>query len=302
MTARRDLDRLVRSYLEDGPTELPDRSFDAVRDHIDHTRQRVVIGPWRFRQMTNFVRIGMAAAAVVVLAVLGVKLLPEQGTSGAPPQASISPTATPTESAAASAMPLGFPNDVGIPAGTYYRYEGYGIEPRIRVTFTLPAGWTANENSFLYKNRGKPGEVMFLTWIVTHVYPDACKWIDKDVVAVGPTPDDLITALARQEGRAQTASGPWRGSIAGLPAVGVELAVPADLDTSTCTNGFLRYWPDPGPNFSGGLCCNPPGNIDFVYAVDVNGRTIAVVTRRYAGSSAADVAELEGIIQSLQLE
>ena len=34
-------------YLDTGPTQLPDRSFDAVREAIDDTRQRVVIGPWR---------------------------------------------------------------------------------------------------------------------------------------------------------------------------------------------------------------------------------------------------------------
>ena len=32
MTAPHDLDRLLDAFLADGPTELPDRSFDAVRD------------------------------------------------------------------------------------------------------------------------------------------------------------------------------------------------------------------------------------------------------------------------------
>ena len=47
MTARRDPESLIQAYLEDGPTELADRSYDAVRTEIDHRRQRVVIGPWR---------------------------------------------------------------------------------------------------------------------------------------------------------------------------------------------------------------------------------------------------------------
>ena len=94
----------------------------------------------------------------------------------------------------------------------------------------------------------------------------------------------------------------WSGTIGGHSAKGVELAVDADLDTSTCTNRNLRYWPDPGPDYSGGLCCNAPGNIDFVYAVDLNGQTMAVVARHYADSSAADLAELQAIVQSLTID
>jgi hypothetical protein len=121
MTARRDLDHLVRAYLEDGPTELPDRSFDAVRDHIDMTRQRVVLGPWRFPKMTSFVRIGMATAAVVVLASVGVKLLPGQGTSGTRPEASLSSSPTPTASPAPGTSARGLPISGSLEPGTYYR-------------------------------------------------------------------------------------------------------------------------------------------------------------------------------------
>ena len=47
MTAPRDPDRLIRAFIDEGMTELPDRAYDAVRSHIDQTHQRVVIGPWR---------------------------------------------------------------------------------------------------------------------------------------------------------------------------------------------------------------------------------------------------------------
>jgi hypothetical protein len=94
MTARRDPDRLIRTFLDDGPNELPDDSYDAVRAHIDHTRQRVVIGPWREQQMSNFARIGIAAAAVLAIAVVGVNLLPGQGPGfGQGPPPSPTPTA-----------------------------------------------------------------------------------------------------------------------------------------------------------------------------------------------------------------
>ena len=42
MNAPHDLDRQLSAFLADGPTELPDPSFDAVRDRMETTRQRVV--------------------------------------------------------------------------------------------------------------------------------------------------------------------------------------------------------------------------------------------------------------------
>ena len=48
MTEQHDLDRQLNAFLLNGPTSLPDSSFDAVRDRTEQTRQRVVLGPWRF--------------------------------------------------------------------------------------------------------------------------------------------------------------------------------------------------------------------------------------------------------------
>jgi hypothetical protein len=221
--------------------------------------------------------------------------------------ASLAPTASPSPTPSPSPSPAGavlLPAEGDIAAGTYYRLEpGAPGEPAIRVTFTMPAGWTADEGAFLHKNRHQPGAVMLVTWIVTHIYTDACHWSDTSLVDVRGTPDDLITALSNQEGR-EEAPGvwPWEGTVAGFPAKGIALEGAADQNVFTCTRGILRYWPDPGPNFSAGLCCNLRGNTDFVYAVDVNGTTMAVVARHYPDSSPADLAELQSIVDSILLE
>jgi hypothetical protein len=98
MTAPHDLDRQLQAFLTDGPTELPDPSFDAVRDRMETTRQRVVIGPWRFPDMNKLVPIGLGAAALVVALVLGTRLLgpPAPAGPGGAPSASPSPTPSPT--------------------------------------------------------------------------------------------------------------------------------------------------------------------------------------------------------------
>jgi hypothetical protein len=96
MTAPNDLDRQLQAFLTDGPTELPDPSFDAVRDRIETTRQRIVIGPWRFPDMNKLVPIGLGAAAVVVVILIGIQLLGPPASGGVGGAPSATPTAPPS--------------------------------------------------------------------------------------------------------------------------------------------------------------------------------------------------------------
>jgi hypothetical protein len=88
MNSDHDLDRQLDAFLRRGPSDLPDASFDAVRDLIDQTGQRVVIGPWRIADtMSKFVTLGLGAAAVVVALLIGAQLLGPAapgGVGGAP--------------------------------------------------------------------------------------------------------------------------------------------------------------------------------------------------------------------------
>jgi hypothetical protein len=311
MTARRDPDHLIRTYLDDGPTELPDYSYHAVRARIDHTRQRVVFGPWREPDMSKFVALATAAAAVlVVAAVVGLNLLPGQGPIGGPgptsaptptpsPPPAASPTASPTQQPSPSPTANTLPTTHGeLAAGTYY-IDRYDLTQGARLTFTLPTGWAGDQSADLTKDGDQPGELLFTPWWVTHVFRNACQW-EGTLVEAGSTVDELVTALAAQEGR--EASAPTDVTVGGFPATRIELTVPADLDTSACTNGNLRYWPGPGPDLNSGLCCNPPGNTDVVYVVDVDGRRLVIVARHYPDSSAANRAELQAIVDSIQIE
>ncbi len=305
MTARRDPDRLIRTFLDDGPDELPDHSYDAVRARIDHTRQRVVIGPWREPRMSNFARIGIAAAAVLAIAVIGVNLLPGQGPGvgeapGPSPTATAAPSLSPVPEPSRAARKIPFSGDLGSAGGTFY-IEDRSITNAERFTFTVPDGWKTDSDTFITKNGEEPGEVMLFSWVVSHIFSDACQWEgDRNLVDVGTTVDELVSALEDQEGR--QASSPTDVTLGGFPAKRIELTVPADLDTATCTNGNLRYWPDPGPDMSGGLCCNPPGNTDVVYVVDIDGRRTVVVARHYPDSSMEDRAELQAVVDSIEID
>jgi hypothetical protein len=125
-----DATRIVRLWLEEGVTALPDHVLDTVLDQLPATSQRR--SSWLARRtptMNKFVTIGLAAAAVVVAVFIGSQLL------GAPNV--IAPPSDPTPSPSASAPPTPRPlggSDLG-PPGTILRAATFS-EP---FTFTMPS-------------------------------------------------------------------------------------------------------------------------------------------------------------------
>jgi hypothetical protein len=114
--------------------------------------------------------------------------------------------------------------------GPYYLDDPAYINAT-RLTVTVPAGWTTEEYGELYKDRGEPGEVKFVTWVLTHVFSDVCLWgAPGTLIDVGTTVDELVTALAEQEGR--DASAPTSVTVGGFSAKRIQLIVPAELDTA----------------------------------------------------------------------
>jgi hypothetical protein len=67
MTDDRTLERAARSWLEEGPTQAPDRAVDAALSRIQTTRQeRGLTLPWRIPTMNPITRIAVIAAVVAV--------------------------------------------------------------------------------------------------------------------------------------------------------------------------------------------------------------------------------------------
>ena len=130
MSAQRDPDRLINAFLMEGQTELADQVYDAVRASIDHTSQRVVIGPWRMPDMNKLMPVALGAAAMVAALVIGVQVLGPRapgGVGAAPPP---SPTPTPVST-----------TWTGIPVGPFV-VTGSGDPVRVTLDVTSP-GWVA---------------------------------------------------------------------------------------------------------------------------------------------------------------
>ena len=84
MSADRDTTRIVRSWLEDGVTRLPDHVLDAVLDELPSTPQRRATW-WparRLSTMNTTLKFGLAAVVVAVALVIGLNYLAGRNVGG----------------------------------------------------------------------------------------------------------------------------------------------------------------------------------------------------------------------------
>jgi sigma-70-like protein len=136
MSPNRDVTSIVRSWLEEGVTTLPDRVLDTVLDQLPSTPQRRAWWPARrFREMNNPIRIALVAA-VLVAVVLGFNFLPRQNVGG--PISTPTPSPSPSPSASPAALPAG---NGSLPAGTYVvtPFAGSELDPCPAPTGPAPS-------------------------------------------------------------------------------------------------------------------------------------------------------------------
>ena len=102
-------DPRLADWLEEDPSTAPDQALDVVLASLPSIKQRRAVRvPWRNRDMTNTLRLGLAAALVVAATLGGLYVLSSRtGPSVAapetsPPAQSAPPSAAPSPSAAAN--------------------------------------------------------------------------------------------------------------------------------------------------------------------------------------------------------
>src|SRR5439155_6375352 len=284
-----DPDKLIRAFLDEGQTDLPDRVFDAVRHDIQRTRQRVVIGPWRVPNMNMFARVAIAAAAVVAIGFAWVNF----GPSRAGPGVGAQPTPTPTPS------PKPLPNSGLVGPGRYTLITAgtIGPGPFPRVAVTVPAGWSAGNGDLLLKNYGSSDAEAgpsFVAWQMSGTYVDPCT--DHTLVTPSPGPgiDALADAYAHQPGT--TAGPPTAVTVDGYSGKFVELTVTADI--TKCPDNFW-IWGSPDGN---SRYVQGTNEMNRMYILNVEGHRFTYNARIPARTTAADRAELEAILASITIE
>lgn len=316
MSTDRDVTGIVRSWLEEGATALPDRVLDTVLDRLPATSQRRPWWPaWRFREMNNVWKLAIAAAAVVVVAIVGINLLPGRGGVGvAVPSPTPSPSPTASPSPSPSPSPATFP-DGPLAAGSYAVQPFVGWEgvcagqvgctdsgttdDSIRITFTLPDGWSGLGGHVIRtaESYSPPGGASLHFMRGGWLYSKLCGGPGPDI-PTGTTVDQFVTALVDHPDLDVTS--PVDVTLGGHSGKYLELRAPANTTTD-------ELGPDPsGCNYyfvwEPGIYAQGPNQTWHIWVLDVNGVRVVVRSDTFPGTTAAVKAQLSAIVASIQIE
>jgi len=303
MTARREPEGLIRAFLDEGATQLPDRAFDAVRHDIHRTRQRVVIGPWREPEMTTLTRVAIAAAAVVAIGVAWATFGPRQGGVGTGPTPSPFASLSPSAGASATAVAPIPANNTAIPAGTYRLGLG-DPNDAARIVATLGTCWRSDNGTLVFLDSQSSDGIGFGPWPVTGTVIDPCT----NHAVKQPTPpagvegiDELAAALTTQKGTTRASA--TAITIDGYSGTLVEFTVASNVDITKCqaAEGESRFyiWATGG---TAERYVQGNEETNRIWIMNVAGKRYTFMARVPKGLTAAELAELDSVVASIQLE
>ena len=249
----------------------------------------------------------LAAAAIVLVGVVGINLLQPPGDGdGSPARSGLSPSASP-----AATPDTGIEYSAIAPGPYDVPWSGG------RIRLTMPAGWLratagwsagwdcegppcwlpqggATLTRYSLDRRG-PILTLNLVHDVRDVPLEVCsRSPGPNVVTVGPTAHDLVTALANQTGTQQ--AGPTDVTVGGYPAMRFQLTKPRGIPRCP---PFERpeIWSN-ATTYGFGILVDGEAT---VYVVDVDGNRL-VITSFDRGASAEGAAQLEAVIASIEVE
>lgn len=257
--------------------------------------------------MNPIFKLGAAAAAVLIVAVVAWQVLPRNGGVGGQPTATPSPTAASTSTPVATG-PIALPE--GTLTGGRYLMQPALDRPSLTIVADIPAGWVGWPYNWAITSPGGSDEGVAIAFMhADGLFSDPCHW-DLDGtgawdqpgdVAVGPTVDDLVEAL--RANTSYTTSTPIPVTFGAFQGSELELQLPGADVLSTCDRE-----PDGDPKglfyvFSGdgaGWYSQGPDNRWRLFIVDVDGTRLIAMINYFAATPQADVAAAQAIVESLE--
>ena len=319
MSVRPNPDHTIAGWLRDEAVAgAPDRLIEAVRAELESTNQRRPWGPaWRVREMNTALRYAIsAAAAVAVVAVVGVFLFPRPTGVGTIPStgASASPSIPGAVAPSVSPTTTAF-REGSLTAGRYVVYPYDTTAPSLAITLTVPDGWSGFANWGLISPKGPeaPNGIAIGLLSASELFSDPCHWDIKGDrtfpqpgdVAVGPKAVDLANAIDRQFGASSTA--PAAVSLAGFPGYRLDVQLPDVNFATACdkasgqTEGSYFVWSTREAS-GNDLFAQGPAQRWHLWILDVAGKRIIVVMDDFAGTSAEDRAAAQAIVDSISIQ
>ena len=181
--------------------------------------------------------------------------------------------------------------------GRYFIDPDGDVTTPLRVTYEVAAeGWSAWFGAVKFAS---PGITTLSITTVTNVVSNGCLDHDPLEPPVGPTVDDLASALSELAPFEVTAP-PTDVTLFGYPGKHLELAVPVG-GFADCLDGALHSWISPlnGGAFSG---YDGPGQTEEFWILDVEGTRLVLVKLDSPDTPAQDVAERDAMFDSISIQ
>lgn len=236
--------------------------------------------------------------ALAVLLVVGACTSGSEGEGTvASPTAPSDPSLTPTIQNVMDFEPLG-----PIEPGTYFVDADLDPSTPLRVVYDIPAeGWS----NWIGAAKFGPddGHVGVSITTVVNLVTDGCRDHLAAVPPVGPTVDDLATALP-ELAPFEVTTAPEDVTIYGYSGKHLEWIVP-DIAFDRCDAGDVRSWIAPmdaaevGDAYYG---YTGPGYREEFWILDVEGTRLMIAAERSPGSPPEDLAELRAVLDSIRIE
>ena len=202
---------------------------------------------------------------------------------------------------------MGLPDFAPLEPGTYFIDPDADSSTPLRVVYEVPVGgWSMWIGAAKFTDNGHVG-VSITT--VTNLVRDGCRDHGPADPPVGPTVEDLTTALS-DLAPFEVTSPPGSVNIDGYQGKHLELTVPDlpvegqgdDRRFTRCIGGDLKSWIAPealGGTFYG---YTGPGYTEELWILDVGGTRVMIAAGSSPGSSPTDLAELRAILESIRIE
>ena len=297
MSTDLDTARIVRSWLRTDEHESADRVLDDVLLLLDATPQRRPRWPARrIVTVSTTAKFGIAAAAVVVVAVVGINLLPSTGGVGG---SAAAPSHSPTP---ISSVPPN-PADSFPPAGDLAIGRHSMIREGVRFSINVAEpGWRSQQGfEFIKGTERQPDGAGLLFWSQTpdNVYANPCAHTPL-TPAAGPGIASLAAAVSNIPGT-QLVSGPTDLTVDGQPVKRTVITIPEDGDCA----GVLKLWYDDGMGSEAGRFPTVLPSTMRVWMFDVDGTTVWIdgeTYENYEDTSPALEREMRQMIESIVFE
>jgi hypothetical protein len=249
--------------------------------------------------MNSYAKLALAAAAVLVVAIVGINLLPGGSGGIGGPAVTPSPSPSPTAALSGASLPYG-----ALEPGTRYASSGGDVA----FTFEVPTSdWTYAMNGYL-GGHDATKDSTYLSFYsskdnVPGVFADSCVH-EGDLRTFAPTLAGNAEAMATLSG-VEVVSEPSDVTVDGRPGTSVVIRIP---DAPGCSNRdfWLTYSASCQEQTPSVACTSYPswlGETIRSWFVDVDGAVFTVTAETLSPTASSDLeTELQQIVASIRFE